>query len=231
MHRGCRGFAEATFLPKGLPFPEWLILCPALGPSTPRPTHLSLHECLDPPSSLWPSRLGGGSDPRGIPYPVGKDTLGPFPKPERPVTTSISQPDSWGSSSLLWVAETSPHSGHQGKGWRDSRLASQGKAEPGWPKVAGGGDLLWALERGSMGREWAPWGGREGGGAFCLLEPAGVGPEAFKWRQPRPQQMAWAPQAQFSGWPAWFPPEGRNYISLLHISTSGPSTDWAFRKW
>ena len=30
----------------------------------------------------------------------------------------------------------------------------------------------------------------ERGGAFCLLELAGLGPEAFKWRQLRSQQTA-----------------------------------------
>ena len=31
--------------------------------------------------------------------------MGPFPKPERLVTSSISQPDPWGSPSLLWAAD------------------------------------------------------------------------------------------------------------------------------
>ena len=73
---------------------------------------------------------------REIPYPVGKAPPGPFPKPERLVTTSISQPDSWVSSSLLWVAETLAASSPKNPASPSSPhiLGIRGKAEEtqGW---------------------------------------------------------------------------------------------------
>lgn len=105
--------------------------------------------CLPPSQGLalhGRAELGGGKHQSELFLILQEGTLmGPFPKPERLVTSSISQPDSWGSPSVLWAADTlaadhpliqmplPPPFWHQGKGRRDPRLAT---------RAEGGGDLL-----------------------------------------------------------------------------------------
>lgn len=149
-------------------------------------------------------QIGRGSNPQRVSLTLEEGTLLDPSQSQRDVTTSISQPDSGIPFSALGRRGLGCFGSHKspashaplhilgiGKNRRLSRLASQGQGRAGPTKNGGEVTSSRSWKRGSMGRvvstvrreERERW-------SFLPLGTSWQVPEAFKWKQLRPQQMA-----------------------------------------